>query len=357
LLKKYIVLLLFIIVGVVSANSEFAMVFDVTKAQKKLGVYEIDFDTKSKKIQTYGSGVVSKVKFFTNKQIVYAKRGYKKVAFFKNNKKNIFHIWTKKSALDARLLKEYDRKFKKVKNDDMLFIQREGRDRIELFNKHHIIIKTLDEVLLDIYQKKIDYKTFILFDKMGIMKMVATIKQQQDKYIIVNKYKKKGYIEIQVKDNLPQTIKSLVSKWQMKLQKSGFYKEHTIEVASTLKDVVAKQLKSDLKDATITIDPKLKTTRSLYRFFATLQIPLPSDITTQKKYKQARYCKKLLKHNRLKEKKVMIENGSCVATIAMKVSRKKYNKEMKAKLEKEHKELKRTHKIRFVKSTVKYKTL
>jgi len=333
------------------------MLFDVVKGKKELGYYEISIEASDSKLITKSNGVADKVNFFVDKEITYIQDGYKQIVFKKNQKIESFEIKTKLSIIDKATKKEYDRKLKKVKQDSMLLITKTGKKRIELFNKRKIIIKTLDEVVADIVNEKVTYDKFILFDKLGVMKMVAKIVKNANGYTIVNSTKKKDYIGITTKNNVPQEIKSLVSNWKLTLINSGVYKEYTIDILSSLKDNIGEFIGSDLEAAKFTLSSKMKTTKKHYLLKADLNLALPASQEAKKDYEKAKFCKTLLKKNGLKHQKIAIKNNSCVTQVNLKIDRKKYNKKIVNRLYQEHKQLKLSKKIKITKSSIKYKLL
>ena len=353
---KYIIIAILLVLTS-SASENFTMIFDVTKGKKELGKYEISLENSSKKIVSHSSGVANKVKFFVNKEIEFFKAGDKRVIFVKNQRIDSFEIKTKLSAIDKRIQKEYTRKLKKVKGDDMLLITKTGKKRIELFNKRKVIIKTLDEVLVDIKNNDIDYSKFILFDKSGVMKMIAVLKKEGNIFTIINKTKQKGYIQITTKDGIAQEVKSLVAKWKLKLVKTGSYKTHSIKISKTLQDVMDEMFVEKLSNATVKVLAKIKKTRKTYNFSADLSLELPNEMASKKDYEKAKECKKLLKSAKLKHRKIKIKENSCQTTVVMKLDRKSHNKKIIIELEKKYPQLKDTKKIKFTKSDVNYKLL
>ena len=271
----------------------------------------------------------------------------------KNKKKQGFIVATKVSALDADLKKKYDRKFKKVKDDEMLFITKNSKKRIELFNKRKTVVKTFDELLSDIYFSKATYDKFILFDKLGVMKMVAQITKTDNSVTITNATKNKPYMKITLSDGVPTKIESLLSNWIVTAQLSGVYKEHKVDLNAMVSKSYANGLKKELKSAKVTFS-KAKKSKKSYEFSGEISYALPSDITTQKSYKQKEYCKKLFKKSKVKFKKMALEDGSCKANIKATIKIKALKKSVLDVLVLEHKELSITKKVKFNKDSITY---
>lgn len=348
---KFITLFSFFSV-ILSASSNFAMVFDVQKGAKKLGTYEISLE--KEKLSSHSTGVTSKIKLFISKEISYLQDGHKRVVFIKNKRQDSFEVRTKLSAFNDAQKKEYARKLKKVKHNDMLLLTKTGKKRIELFNKRKIVIKTLDEVLADIVNKKATYTNFILFEKSGVMKMIARLDKKGTTYTIVNKTKKKGYIEIDTKNSIPQKVFSLVSKWKLTLVQSGNYEVHTLALKDTFD---AKTLLSGLENATLKLHKKIKTTKKYYSFKADVTLYLGKDVEGKKSYEKAKVCKQLLKKAKVKHKKLSINVNECKTVAIFKLHKKKHNKKVKELLEEKYPQLKSSKNIQFTKSNVKYKLL
>jgi len=339
---------------VISANNEFSILYKVDKGGKKLGYYEVNFSKES--VSSYSYGAADRLTMFSTKKVSYIKDGFKSVAFTKNKKSEMFNVVTKMSALEPSVRKEFDRKFKKVSGEDMLFITKENKKRIELFNKRKIIIKTLDEFLSDIYYAKLDYDKFILFDKLGVMKMVAEVKKEKDSVVIVNASKKKEYIKVILLENIPQSIVSLVSNWSLISVKSGNFKEHQVD----LNQIVSKSYKANLSDelqSSKIVFNESKKSKTQYEMRGTIVYALPTELSTAKSYKQKEYCKKLFKKSKVKFKKLTINDASCSANIKFKVKTKKLKKAILDELTKEYKQLKITKKIKFNKDSITYEVL
>ncbi len=335
----------------------FTMIYDVSKGAKNLGTYEITIDEREKKLFSSNSGVSDKIKFFTKKEITYIDDGHRQVEFSKNQKIESFELYTQLSSIDKKIKKEFNRKLVKVKQNSMLLITKTGKKKIELFNKRKVIIKTLDEVLVDILNDKVSYDKFILFDKLGVMKMVANISKNKSGYTIINRSKKSDYIGIAVKDNKPHEVKSLVSNWKMKLIDSGINKRYSIDILKSMKDNLSGLQTQEIRDAKLNFDSKLKTTKKYYATKIGFKLELPSSFASKKNYEKAEYCKKVLKKSGLKHQKILINDTTCSTILNIKIDRKKYNKKLVDNLSIKHKELKNSKRVTIKKSTIEYQLL
>lgn len=347
-------MVLMLVSVVALASDDFSFLYKIEKDGKKLGYYEVNLDKDS--ISSYSYAAANRLEMFSTKKTSFIKDGLKNVEFTKNKKSQKFIVVTKVSALDADLKKQYDRKFKKVKNDEMLFITRDTKKRIELFNKRKTIIKTLDEFIQDIYNDKVAYDKFILFDKLGVMKMVAKVTKGSDGITITNDSKNKPYMKITLDSNIPTKIESLLSTWVATLEKSGVFKEYKVDLNEIVTKNFTSSLKPELQSAKINFT-KSKKTKSSYEFNGDIKFALTSDMSTKKAYKQKEYCKKLFKKSKVKFKKIKLEDGSCVADIKASIKIKKLKKDVLEVLTKEHKQLKMTKKIKFNKNSITYKVL
>ncbi len=349
-----ILLINILLIVMAYASGEYSMLYKVEKGSKKLGYYEVNFAKES--IDSYSYGAANRLTMFSTKRVNYEKDGFKTVTFSKNKKVEKFNVVTKISALDKSVKKELDRKFKKVKGEDMLFITKEGKKRVELFNKRKIIIKTLDELLSDIYYNRINYTKFILFDKLGVMKMIAEVKKDTDSITIVNGSKSVDYMKIELKGTTPISIKSLVSNWSLSVIKSGEFKEHEVDLNKIVSKSYRRTLSDELQSSTVEFD-KSKKTKSYYELTGTISYALSSEMAGKKSYKQKEHCKKLFKKSRVKFKKITLEDGFCKADIKFKVKTKKLKKTVLEELTKEYKQLKITKKIKFNKNSITYEVL
>ena len=346
---KFILIFIFATVTLF-ANNEFSLLYKVEKGSKKLGYYELNLGSGNISANSYGAA--NRLEMFSTKTIEYKEVGSKVVTFFKNKKDYKFDVVTKLSVLDKKTLKKYDRKFKKVKGDDMLFITKDGKSGIELFNKRATVVKTIDEFLNDLYYKKVDYDKFILFDKLGVMKMVARVIKKQDYIIIENSYKKKPYMKIVLKDGVPVSLNSMVSNWNATAVASGVFKEHKVDLG----EIVAKSLSSKLKGSSLEFS-SIKKSKKYYSLKGNISFPLSSDMRDAKTYKQVAYCKKALKKAKLKHGKIKIENSQCIADIKLKRKISELKKDILSELIKENKQLKITKKIKFKKDSIVYGVL
>ncbi len=343
-------LLLILLMTLSHADSNFSILYKIDKGEKKLGYYETTFSDAGVSANSYGAA--NRLEMFSTKNVIWEKEGLKKVHFSKNKKYFDFIVATKLSALDAQTRKSYDRKFKKVKNDSMLFITKEGKKRIELFNKRKIVIKTLDELLSDIYNDKLTYDKFILFEKLGVMKMVASVSKSDDAVIITNASKHKPYMKISLTKNLPIKIESLLSNWSATLQKSGVAEIREV----SFQDIIKKSLSDDLKGATLSL-LKVKKTKISYELSGKLAFTLTDNISSKKSYKQKEYCKKLLKKSHFKLKKISVKSGTCSAEFKKTLKLKQLKKTLLESLTKQYPQLKMTKKIKFNKNNITYEVL
>ena len=354
-MKKFKLMMVLMLVSVVAlASDDFSFLYKIEKDGKKLGYYEVSLGKDS--ISSYSYGAANRLEMFSTKKTSFIKDGLKNVDFTKNKKSQKFIVVTKVSALDSNLKKQYDRKFKKVKNDEMLFITKDTKKRIELFNKRKTVIKTLDEFIQDIYNNKVVYDKFILFDKLGVMKMVAKVTKGSNAITITNDSKNKPYMKITLDSNIPTKIESLLSNWTATLEKSGTFKEYKVDLNEMVSRSYVSNLKPELKTAKIDFS-KAKKTKSSYEFSGAITFNLPSDMSSQKSYKQKEYCKKLFKKSKIKFKKIKIEDGSCVADIKANIKVKTLKKDVLEVLSKKHEQLKMTKKIKFNKDSISYKVL
>lgn len=351
-MSKLNLIMILMLTSIISyASDSFSVLYKVEKDGKKLGHYEVNMGKDEVSSNSYGAA--NRLEMFSTKKVIFSKDGLKNVEFTRNKKKQMFIVATKVSALDADLKKKYDRKFSKVQNDEMLFITKDTKKRIELFNKRKTVVKTFDELLSDIYYSKVSYNKFILFDKLGVMKMVAELSISGDSVTVTNASKNKPYMKITLSNGIPTKIESLLSSWSATAQTSGVLKEHILDLNQVVSKSYVKDLKKELSSATVTFT-KAKKSRKSYEFSGELAYILPSDITTEKSYKQKEYCKKLFKKSKVKFKKIAIANGSCTANIKAKMSIKELKESVLEMLIKEHEELKITKKVKFNKDSITY---
>ena len=350
---KFIITLLFASV-LLFANSDFSVLYKIEKGEKKLGYYEVTFT--QNRITSNSYGAANKLDMFSTKEIIFIKNGMKNIQFEKNKKVENFILVTKLSALDEVTKKEYIRKFKKVKNDDMLFITKKSKKRIELFNKRKTIIKTLDELLSDIYSKKLDYNKFILFDKLGVMKMVAAVVKSSDSIVIVNASKNKQYMKINIEKGIPISIDSMVSNWHAKIIASGVFKEYKVNLAEIVSKSYQSSLSQELKNSKLSFT-KVKKSKSYYELSGKIIFALSNNMQNEKTYKQKEYCKDIFKKSKVKYKKLTLNNGTCTANIKTKIKIKDLKKSILSELVKEHEQLKITKKIKFKKNSIIYEVL
>ncbi len=351
-MKKFKLIVVMLLVSVISyASGDFSILYKIEKGSKKLGYYETTFKEDGVVANSYGAA--NRLEMFSSKKITFIKDGLKNVEFSKNKKSYKFIVATKLSALDDALRKKYDRKFKKVKDDAMLFITKNTKKRIELFNKRKSTVKTLDEFLADIYHGSVSYDKFILFDKLGVMKMVAGVSRSADTITIINASKKKPYMKITLDKSVPVKIESLLSTWVATAEKSGTPQEHTLDLNTIVSKSYKNGLKKDLQNADVSIT-KAKKTKNSYSFSGEISFALASDMAAKKSYKQKEYCKKLLKKSKVKFKKLSLHDGVCKAKIKVKMKIKKLKKDILELLIQDYPQLKMTKKIKFNKNSITY---
>jgi len=343
---KFIVFLLFI-VSLSSANDNYSIVYKIEKGGKKLGLYSVNF--KENSISTNSLGASNRLEMFSSKKITYISDGHKSIKFEKGKELYNFDVVTKMNALSAELKKSFSRKFKKVKGEEMLFITKSGKSGIELFNKRKTIIRTFDELLNDIRLSKLNYEKFILFDKLGVMKMIAKIKKSSNEIVIINASKKKGYMKITLQNNIPIQIDSLLSNWSAKAILNGELSEHKVNLNETVSKSFHAKLDENLKSALINFD-KIKVKKAYYNLFGTFSLDMQSD----KAYKQKILCKKLLKKSKVKFKSLKIQDDVCSAKITSKIKVKVLKKRVIKELSKQFPQLKTTKNVKFNKQSITY---
>jgi len=336
------------------AGDSFSVLYKIEKGGKKLGFYESNFAKDKVSANSYGAS--NRLEMFSTKKITFVKDGLKNIDFSKNKKTYKFIVATKVSALDSKLKKKFERKFKKVKDDEMLFITKNTKKRIELFNKRKTTIKTLDELLSDIYYGELSYDKFILFEKLGVMKMVAHISKEPNAITITNASKNKAYMKISLEKNVPTKIESLLSNWSATLEKSGTYQEHKVNLNEMVSKSYTSSLKSELKSALVNITNAKKSKKS-YNFSGDISFALPVNMMDAKSYKQKDYCKKLFKKSKVKFKKLSVTDGTCTAKITANIKIKILKKSILDVLSQEYEQLKMTKKVKFKKNSITYEVL
>jgi len=325
-----------------SANT--SLMYKVYQGNKQLGLYEIDYNTNGIVSKSYG--VANKIKFFVDKKIDYIKSGYKNVKYIKNNQKVLFDVWTKKSVLPNNLLKRYKRNLRKVKKDDMLLLLKNGKKNIELFNKRKTNILTLDEVIKIALDNKIKNTNFLLFDKMGVMKMIAKIVPTNEGFDIINKSKSKKYIKVIIKNNIPVEIKSYLSNWSLKIYGAGKFKVEKIS-KNELKNFIKNTLDKKFDNIAIKEIKKFKIKKKyiLVYYIANLKM---DNISADVK----RVCFKSFKKYSKKVTKLHLNNNICEANLQTKISKKDIIDKIVDKLVKKYPQLKYTKKIKVTKKGV-----
>jgi len=196
-----------------------SLFYKIQKGSKTLGYYEIDY--KNSMILSKGYGGANQISYFADKKIEYISDGFSTYIFKKHKKVVKFKLYSKVDALDSSLSKKYSRKIRKVKNNNMLLLIKDQKKSIELFNKRKTLVLTLDEVLKLVSTSDFKEKKFILFDKSGVMKMIAKLVKVSDGYDIINRSKSTKYAHITIQNNKPIKISSYVADWSMVLEKYG----------------------------------------------------------------------------------------------------------------------------------------
>lgn len=347
---KFILLLGFVYVYSYASQNN-AFLYKVEKDNKKLGHYTVVFNDEGIESKSYAAS--NRLKMFSSKKIVYLGKSIKAIAFTKGKTINKYNVTTNMDAIDKVTYKKFERKFKKVKGREMLFMTKDGKGGIELFNKRPIVIKTLDELLVDIYSSSLKYEKFILFDKLGVMKMIAKIQKVQDGIIIQNASKKKDYMKITIKNNVPIMLKSIVSNWKIVLVKNGKLEKTTIDLNQLFIKGLKEKLDNESKDVDFELS-QVKQSKSFYEVRGKLKFSLPDDMQGDKSYKQKGFCKKVLKKMKLKSKMLKIQNGSCISDIKSKVKTKDIKKHILNTLGNEYPQLKITKEIEFRKNNIVY---
>jgi len=342
---KFIISFL-VLVNFVYANT--SLVYKINKGKKELGYYSIDYKTKYISTKTYGA--VNKIKFFVDKKINYINDGHRNIVFIKNKKKIEFDIETKLNLIDKKKQKKYRRNLKKVKGNEMLLITKKGKKNIELFNKRPTTIYTLEEVLNLALTKNIKPQNFVLFGKLGIMKMIAKIELTKDGFDIVNKSKNKKYLKVVVKNNIPTKIISYVSDWSMTIYLAGEPKKYKVDtkiLQAKLKEILSKNFKDGI--SILDINGIKKTSKS-YIVSYDLQVNYPSNTTDKK-----RYCIRSYKQYGKKLKKVVYHETNCQVKLKSKIKAKEVTKFFIEDLIKTYPQLKVTKKYKVSKKgTVMY---
>ena len=340
-----------IFASITFANTNFAILYKVEKGDKKLGYYKTQVldDT----ISSYSYGASNRLKMFSSKNITFIEPGYKKVVFSKGKQHIKFDVYTKLSPVNKKLQKQFARKFKKVKSDEMLFIRKYGKTGIELFNKRKTIIKTFDELLIDIYQDRVNYNKFILFDKLGVMKMVASLRREENTIIIRNFSKKKDYMQITIVNKVPTSIKSLLSNWSATAVIQGKVQTYDVAFKEILAHNLHYQLVAQLQDANIVFS-RAKKVKSFYDLKGSISLNVPKEIADMKSYKQKEYFSNLLKKSKIKFRKVSLKNGVLKTEFKFKVKTLKLKKEILENLSTKYPELKMTKDIKFNKNNIVY---
>lgn len=337
-----------------SAGEDYSLLYKIEKGNKKLGNYSLVLN--SKKITSKSSGVSNRLEIFSSKEISYIGSDIRKITFRKNKQIKKYTIITNKNAFNEELSKQYRRDLKKVKGQEMLFMIKEGDKGLELFNKRPTIIKTIDEVLADIYNSNLKYKKFILFDKLGVMKMIAKIKKIQDGFLIENALKKKAYIKITTKNKLPLKIKSMVSDWQAILVLNGSVSREKVDFSEFLVGMFNQKLNSVTNNLEVSLE-SMKKTNSFYDYKGEVNFLLLSSLQGRKAYQQKEICKGYLKKLKVKTQKLKVKDGFCNASIRSKVNIKEIKRDLLTFLSEKHPQLKISKNIYFNKNNITYEVI
>jgi hypothetical protein len=322
-------------------SADYQLFYQVSKGSKNIGTYTMAYGDKS--IDTYATGASSKISFFYNKKIDYIEDGYKQVLFFKNKTTKTFDIKTKVSILSEDIQKKYKRKIKKVKGDEFLLITIPGKNNIELFNKRKTIILTLEEVLKKILNKTIKEEKFLLFDKLGVMKMIAEIKIDKNKVIIHNRSKDKSYIAITVKDNKPVSIESLVSDWNLKLILGGESKTHILSGSDIAKRLISELTQNINKNVKIVASNKFKIGKK----YTSLKYDIFYPLTDKSE------CKKRAKLDKVQKiKKIKIKNEQCKVSVKSKILSENILEKIANSLSQKYPQLKKTKNLKIEKNEI-----
>ena len=352
-MKNYILVFL-LLFG--SLYAETALLYKVSKGQKKLGYYEINYN--QNRINSSSYGMANKIDFFIDKKIKYISVGERDFIFEKNKVVKKFNAITKLSSVSKETASKYKRKLRKVKGDDMLLLRVPNKNSIELFNKRKVDLLTLDEVLKFSFLSKIERKNIILFDKSGVMKMIAEVVPTGNGFDIINKSKDKKYIKVVIKNKLPIEVSSYVSDWSLSLYGAGKFNIHEVDrkiIKEKLKENIKSILssKSNIKLIDLKDDHKIK--KSNFLAYPKVKIEYSSGLNNSDKKRE---CKKVYKKFSKKASEINYNDDNCEATIMMKVSRKDIIEPIIESLVKEHKQLKFTNKIKVnKKGTIMYKLI
>lgn len=349
-------LLLTLILFCSSLYAQNSLLYTVSKGSKNLGHYEINY--KKNSTVTHSYGMADKVSYFVDKKIKYLSDGDRDFTFTKNKVVAKFNAKTKLSAIDSKTKKKYERKLKKVEGDDMLLLTKPAKDSIELFNKRKINLLTLDEVLQLVITNKVERKNIVLFDKSGVMKMIAEIVPTATGFDIINKSKDIKYIKVTVKNGIPVEVKSYVSDWALSIYGAGEFVNHEVKadrVNSKAKEFIEKKL-SKKSDITLTsVESGFKTKKSDLLIPASIKISYDS---TSDESQQKRACKKGYKKYSKKASKVDYFSDYCVAAVSFKVPKKSVIDPIVKELIDEHEQLKITDKVKVTnKGQIMYKLI
>jgi len=354
-MKKSILLIASFILFAVQLSANSSLFYKVHKGSKNLGYYEINYKDSKHKIISKSYGAANKIKFFVDKKIDFIQDGDKNIIFVKNKQRVEFNSKTKKSVLSKKLLKKYKRKIRKVKGDDMLLLTKKGKNSIELFNKRKINLLTLDEVLKFAVDGKVQEKNIILFDKLGVMKMIAKIVPTSTGFDIINKSKDVKYIKVTVKNNIPVQVKSYISNWSLDIYGAGEFKLNKIaldDIKSKIKTILNDKL-SKVKNLNLLDIKKLKVKRTSYIVDYTAQLDYPSSVDNKK-----RYCVKTLRKFSKKVSHTQYNDSNCIAILEKGLKKQEVIKPLEDDLIKKYPQLKYTKKIKVSKKgEIMYKVI
>ena len=200
-----------------------------------------------------------------------------------------------------------------------------------------------------IVNKKIKNEKIILFDKNGVMKMIAKIEKTSDGYDIINRSKQTKYIHIAVQNSKPIMLKSYVSDWSMLLEGAGKFQLKKVS-KSKVDALVSNRVSSNLSanDKMLKIESmKLKGSNFYVTYRASISYPDALSKSDQK-----RYCKKNSKRYSKKISNVSYFDDRCEATLYARIKKNDLLKPLKDELISQYPQLKWTKKFRLSKKGV-----
>ncbi len=350
---KRLLTLLSLSVAVFGADN--GLLYKVVDNGKSLGYYQINYNNNGKAIETKSYGMADKIDFFVDKDIIEKNAGTREITFQKNDTKEIFKIQTKMSLMDKATKEEFDRKLNKVEGDDMLLITKKGDESIELFNKRKTIIFTLEEVLEQTMKNKID-EDILLFDQLGVMKMIAAVQKTSKGFDIINKTKESKYIGIEMKNKFPYKVKSYVSEWSLELIGAGEMQGYEANM-----DSVNDKVKLDIEN-------KIKDNSNIsFGSIATLSLKgdkLFADATIKVNYGEKlsqsdgrSFCNKAYKEIFKKGSKIVYGEDNCMVQVQTILSAQDTINPLIAELTSKHEQLKFTKNYEVSKNVLVYKLM